>query len=155
MDIDKLNSYKENKEIKFIYKIPCSLYEERFKYIIIGNIQTKQDRNEFYFSLEDWFSEMMSGGLLCYVCAILPRRYKIKEHLNIYVKPDLLKLRKYICSLTDDNKIIEHSLWGVQLIEEFKINRFDVFKEGHTKQFALQEFLDKVEPIFKKSIDGK
>ena len=53
MNIDKLNSYKENKEIKFIYKIPCSLYEERFKYIIIGDVQTRQYGNEFYFSLED------------------------------------------------------------------------------------------------------
>lgn len=53
MNIDKLNSYKENEEIKFIFKIPCSLYEEGFKYIIVGNVETKQKSNEFYFSLED------------------------------------------------------------------------------------------------------
>ena len=28
-----------------------------------------------------------------------------------------------------------------------------MFKEKHTKDFALKKFLDKIEPIFKKSID--
>lgn len=35
MDIKQL---KENGEIKFIYKLPNSLYDQGFEYIIVGNI---------------------------------------------------------------------------------------------------------------------
>ncbi len=53
MNIDKLNSLKENEEIKFIFKIPCSLFDDGFKYIIVGNVTTRRRINEFYYSLED------------------------------------------------------------------------------------------------------
>lgn len=35
MDIKQL---KENEEVKFIYKLPNSLYDEGFEYIIIGDV---------------------------------------------------------------------------------------------------------------------
>ena len=47
-------------------------------------------------SKEDWFSLMKSGSLLPYVCATIGRQGKIKEEVNIYDRPNLLTLRKYI-----------------------------------------------------------
>lgn len=38
MDIKQL---KENREIKFIYKLPNSLYDEGFEYIIVGDVNGK------------------------------------------------------------------------------------------------------------------
>jgi hypothetical protein len=39
---------------------------------------------------------MKSGSLLPYVCATIGRQGKIKEEVNIYDRPNLLTLRKYI-----------------------------------------------------------
>lgn len=34
-----LNTLKQNKEIKYIFKLPNSYYEEGFEYIIVGNVE--------------------------------------------------------------------------------------------------------------------
>lgn len=36
------------------------------------------------------------GNLLPYACATLNKKYKPKEFLNIYQKPDMLNFRKFI-----------------------------------------------------------
>lgn len=98
---------------------------------------------------------MYCGSLLPYVCSTLPRSFKIKEYLNIYEKPDLLKLRKFILSLKDPNEIIQESLWGLQVIKESKVNRPDVFKTKWTEAKAVNSFLTSVDPIFRKSLRDK
>ena len=49
MDIKQL---KENEEIKFIYKLPNSLHDEGFEYIIVGNIN-KEIPNSRTFTTEE------------------------------------------------------------------------------------------------------
>lgn len=36
-----LNTLKQNKEIKYIFKLPNSYYENGFEYIIVGNVEDK------------------------------------------------------------------------------------------------------------------
>lgn len=45
-----LKQLKENKDIKFIYKIPCSLTTE---YIIVGDVKTRREDEYRYFSMQD------------------------------------------------------------------------------------------------------
>lgn len=61
---------------------------------------------------------LYSGSLLPYVCATSSRKYRVKEYINIYERPNLLKLRKYVLSLADENEIIEQCLWGIQVLQE-------------------------------------
>lgn len=152
MTKEEINQLKEDKDIKFVYKIPCSLYDNGYRYIIIGNISSSNIGNIWKFSLDDWFLRMYCGSLLPYVCSTLPKSCKIKEYLNIYEKPDLLKLRKFILSLKNSEEIIQESLWGLQIIKEFKVNRPDVFKIKWTESKAIKSFLEAVEPMFKKSL---
>ena len=49
MDIKQL---KENGEIKFIYKLPNSLYDDGFEYIIVGNVN-KEIPNSRIFTIEE------------------------------------------------------------------------------------------------------
>lgn len=153
MTKDELKNYKENKDIKFIYKIPCSLYKEGFEYIIIGNLLTEKKENIRFFNLDDWFVRMKSGSLLPYVCSTLSKSGKIKEFLNIYDKPNLLNLRSFLLHATEDIEIIQEGLWGLQVLKEFKVNRPDVFKSKYTSDEVLRLFLSAVDPMYKMSLD--
>lgn len=146
-----LNTLKQNKEIKYIFKLPNSYYEDGFEYIIVGNIEDKIP-NSRIFTTEQWFDKMDSGSLLPYVCSILPKKYKVKEYLNIYSKPDVLKLRRLITSL-DGIELMQECLWGIQVIKEFKVNRPDVFKDKSSLFTAIDDFYDAVDPIYKMKID--
>ena len=53
MTKEELKKYKENKDIKFIYKIPCSFYEEGYEYIVVGDNITSKNDNVTFFSLDD------------------------------------------------------------------------------------------------------
>lgn len=50
---DDMIKLKENKEIHFIYELPCSLFESGYEYITIGKIETKTEDNLRQFSYED------------------------------------------------------------------------------------------------------
>lgn len=97
INIEKL---KYNDDIRYIYLIPNSLFEDKMQYVLIGNIKTDKEDNVFCYSLEDWFQKMKSGDLLPYACATLSKKYKPKEYLNIYDKPNMLTFRKYILNST-------------------------------------------------------
>lgn len=156
---EKLNEYKENKEVLYIYKLPCSLYNSRFEYIIVGNVQKEDYNNVRYFKPEDWFYRIGSGSLLPTVCATLTKSGKVKEYVNIYQKPDIIKLRALlICSFNNstqfNNKltsqeILQESLWGSQVIKEFRVNRVDVFNTKLNMETAYKNFIDSSEPIYK------
>lgn len=152
-EIDKL---KDNKEIKFIYKVPCSFYPERFEYIIIGDNFEVTSNNYRSFTMEDWFKRIASGSLLPYVCCTLFRKYKLKEYLNIYQKPDLVRLRSFISKLTNDFEITQEGLWGIQLIREGKIFRADVFRSINPDVEDIKnEFFEIVDPIYKMNLNNK
>lgn len=159
MNKEEIKELKENKDIKYIYKIPCSLFETDLL-VIIGNIKTKYDKEKhcLYFSFEDWFQRTNCGDLLPYVCSTLSKKGKIKEYLNVYVKPDLVKFRNYIIkdpSITPLEKYIEVN-WALQILREFKVNRPDVFsKESNFEELMknkyqknLSTFLTEVHPMY-------
>lgn len=156
---EKLNEYKESKEVLYIYKLPCSLYDSGYEYIIIGNVKEDFYGNVRYFKPSDWFCRIGSGSLLPTVCATLNKSGKIKEYVNIYQKPDIIKLRFLIqrsvvnpsqsLIILTPEEIIQESLWGIQVIKEFKVNRIDVFKTDTTSSIAFQEFMKVSEPIYK------
>lgn len=141
-----LNDLKQNGEIKFIYKLPNSSYEEGFEYIIVGELE--EFPNSRIFTLDEWFKRMENGSLLPYVCATLPKRNKVKEYLNIYSKPDVLKLRRLILDL-EGSELIQECLWGVQVIREMKVNRPDVFKDKNSIFTAVDDFYAAVDPMYK------
>lgn len=148
MDKEQLNALKENEEVKFIYRLPCSLFDNGFEYVIIGNTDFTDDTARIY-TLEEWFNKMDSGSLLPYVCSTLSKSNKIKEYLNIYKKPDLLKLRKFILSLPPNNERIQESVWGCQLIEEQKVNRVDVFRQIWDADYVMFKYMRLVDPMYK------
>lgn len=155
MSKEDINTLKESKDIKFIYSIPCSLFDSKIEYIIVGDVLTKIEDNVRQFSFESWFELMDKGSLLSYMCAISDRKHKIKEFLNIYDKPDLLKFRKYV--LTEelpDKEVIQECLWACQIITEFRVNRPDVFVDKITKGEALSRFLELVDPMYKYKIEN-
>lgn len=53
MTKEEIRQLKENKDIKFIYKIPCSLYEKGYEYIVVGGNITSKNDNVTFFSLDD------------------------------------------------------------------------------------------------------
>lgn len=148
-----ISKLKNNEDIKYIYIIPNSLFEDGHQYILIGDIKTQQENNVFCFSLDDWFAKMKSGDLLPYACSTLKKKYKPKEYLNIYDKPNILKFRKYILNCNLSNWEVEQQLlWAMQILEEFKINRYDVFTSKNDLNNVLNTFLNKVEGMVIQSI---
>lgn len=153
MTNDDIKYLKSNEQVKFVYKIPNSSINDGFEYVVVGDLNDKYPNTTKY-SISEWFDIMGSGSLLCYICSTLPKKYKIKEYLNIYKKPDLLKLRSYISKLEDENSIFKESIWGIQLIKELKVNRVDAYKEMmFDPKKAQTEFFKAVEPMFMKSLD--
>lgn len=155
MNKEKLSELKENKEILYIYRIPCSLSD--YQYVIIGNVKTHLDKYDCYYSTEDWFSLMKSGSLLPYVCATIGRQGKIKEEVNIYDRPNLLTLRKYILTEELPNwRVYQELQWADQVLVEFRVNRPDVFKNIKlTKKVVKNEiaqFLHNIEPMYHSAI---
>ena len=158
MEINKeqIVALKENKEVLYFYKLPCSLYHSGFEYVIVGNILKDAYDNVRYFKSEDWFARIESGSLLPLVCSTLNKSGKIKEYVNVYQKPDIIKLRlliqRSVLNSTDiltPKEVIQESLWGIQVIKEFKVNRVDVFKTDINPTVAFQEFMKVSEPIYK------
>ena len=96
---------------------------------------------------------MKSGDLLPYACATLKKKYKPKEYLNIYDKPDLLKFRKYIlnCDLLEW-EIQQQLSWAIQIIDEYKINRYDTFASKINLEALFTDFLGKMEGMVIQSI---
>lgn len=82
--------------VLYIYRIPCSYFEEDCL-IIVGDKPIKK-KGVLYYSSEEWFALLNSGSLIPYVCAIAPKQHKIKVAVTVYQKPDLLLLRKYLLS---------------------------------------------------------
>lgn len=152
IDVNKL---KNNEDIKYIYLIPNSLFDNKLQYILIGDITTDNEDNVFCYSLEDWFSKMSSGDLLPYACAILKKKYKPKEYLNIYNKPDMLTFRKYILNSNMSDWETEQQLnWAIQIIEEGTINRFDAFASKNDFKTLYSEFLNKVDGMLRFQLDS-
>ncbi|MEG0773595.1 hypothetical protein [Clostridium sp.] len=153
----ELQELKKSQDIKFIYKIPCSLYAypDNIQYIIIGDIQTQDKNNIRMFSLDDWFLRMNNGSFLPYVCSTLSRAYKIKEYLNIYNIPNLLTFRKFILSIDTPSEIIQECLWAMQFIKEYKVNRPDVFHKVYDHKKILNAFLTTIEPMYKMSLNER
>lgn len=158
MEINKeqIVALKENKEVLYFYKLPCSLYHSGFEYVIVGNILKYAYDNVRYFKSEDWFARIESGSLLPLVCSTLNKSSKIKEYVNIYQKPDIIKLRLLIqrsvlnsTGVLTPKEVIQESLWGIQVVKEFKVNRVDVFKTDINSTVAFQEFMKVSEPIYK------
>lgn len=110
MSQEELEKLKEDDNVKFIYKIPNSSYEEKFEYVIVGDLDKYKDDNVRTFTCDEWFYRINSGSLLPYVCATLNRKDRVKEYLNLYQKPDLLKLRIFILHSTDPKEIQQESL---------------------------------------------
>lgn len=150
IDVSKL---KNNDNIRYIYTIPNSLFEDGLQYILIGDIKTDNENNVFCYSLDDWFSKMKAGDLLPYACATLKKKYKPKEYLNIYEKPDILKFRRYIlnCNLSDW-EVEQQLLWAMQILTEYKINRYDVFPSKCDFKALFSDFLSRVEGMVIQSI---
>ena len=150
VDINKLKSYKK---IKYIYIIPNSYYEDKQQYILIGDLETESEDNVFCYSLDDWFELMANGSLLPYACSILNKKYRKKEYLNVYKKPEMLLFRKYILnSNLSDMEQMQQLNWAIQILDEFKINRHDAFLVKQSKDELLFNFLDKMEGQFKMQI---
>lgn len=148
-----MSKLKNNDDIRYIYTIPNSLFEDGLQYILIGDIKTANENNVFCYSMDDWFFKMKSGDLLPYACATLKKKYKPKEYLNIYDKPDILKFRKYILNCDLSNWEIEQQLsWAIQILSEYRINRYDAFTSKNDFKALFSEFLDKVEGMVIQSI---
>ena len=146
----------KNEEILYIYRIPCSYFEEDCL-IIVGGKPIKK-KGVLHYTSEEWFNLLNIGSLIPYVCAIAPKQNKIKVTVTVYQKPDLLLLRKYL--FTHELlpwRIIQECLWAKQIWNETRVNRVDVFKNIKvSKTLAkkyLQEFLTLIEPMYKKRIE--
>lgn len=156
MTKDELKQLVENKQIKFIYKIPCSLYKDGFEYIVIGYDLDINKDDVRTFTIDDWFLLMKAGSILPYTCATLSKTGKVKEFINIYEKPDVLALRRYIGTITDQHILIQECLWGEQFIKEGRVNRVDVFKNKYFDPIdATNRFYEAVDPIYKSNLNKK
>ena len=157
-----LQTLKDAKTIKYIYRIANTIYDEGVEYIIIGDLSKESFLKEFqnlpnnirYFTLNDWFIRMQSGSILPYVCSTLSKVNKIKEYLNIYLKPDLLKFRKLVCSDKLSNiECIQECLWAIQIIQEGRVNRVNVLKSEYNKSEIVSLFLKEVDLRYKLSLN--
>ena len=100
MNKEILDKMLVDNNILYIYNLPASLYdisEDWDKYIIIV-----KDINIFNYSKEDiciydisnWFKMVLTGNILCWQCACLPKKYVIKEYVKILMHSDPIQLRK-------------------------------------------------------------
>lgn len=128
MDKESLKDLKGNPNIKYIYKIPSYWYKEECLYIIImGQIQKieSQESNIFCFTTEKWFDMMTKGSPLVFACGRLKKRFKIKEYLSIYQKPDSLSIRKYLTTRAKDTLGLVEADYGFQLVKYGQIFNFE------------------------------
>lgn len=142
--------------ILYIYRIPCSHFEEDCL-IIVGGKPIKK-KGVLYFTSEEWFELINSGSLIPHVCAIAPKQNKIKVAVAVYQKPDLLLLRKYLfANNLPPWRVIQECLWAKQVLLESRVNRVNVFNNVVANKTAakkcLQEFLTLIEPMYKKRIE--
>lgn len=51
---EEIQALKENKEVLYFYKLPCSLFDSGFQYIIVGNLSSiERYDNVRYFKLDE------------------------------------------------------------------------------------------------------
>lgn len=95
---EEIQALKENKEVLYFYKLPCSLFDSGFQYIIVTDALEPPEKydNVKYLSSQCWFQRMQNGSLLPIVCTLLGKSYKMKEYVSVYIKPDIIKLRKLL-----------------------------------------------------------
>lgn len=126
MDKESLKILKDNPDIKYIYKIPSYWYTEKCLYIVISKEMPQiLGDNVFYFSTAQWFEMMTNGSPLVFACGRLKKRFKIKEYLSIYQKPDNLLIRKYLSTRVKGTIGLLEADYGFQLIKYGQIFNFE------------------------------
>lgn len=67
---EEIQALKENKEVLYFYKLPCSLFDSGFQYIIVTDALEPPEKydNVKYLSSQCWFQRMQNGSLLPIVC---------------------------------------------------------------------------------------
>lgn len=155
--------------ILYIYNLPASLYdlsENWDKYFIIV-----KDKKLFNYSKENivlydiscWFNMVLTGDMLCWQCACLPKKYIIKEYVKILMHSSPIQLRKdfdnflEICHNDLDIETCRELLVFVkfanQIIDNHKIINFKIIKKDYIELKNSDFLYNKFCELLKKPYD--
>ena len=169
MNKETLDKMLVDNNILYIYNLPASLYdisEDWDKYIIIV-----KDIDIFNYSKDDiciydisnWFKMVLTGNILCWQCACLPKKYIIKEYVKILMHSDPIQLRKdfdsflEICHNDLDIEACRELLGFVkfanQIIDNHKIVNFKIIKKDYNELKNSDLLYDKFYELLKKPYD--
>ena len=101
--IEYLKKLKEDPLVYYIYQLGLSIYnipEDNYSYIVIvdpkfKNIKINSENCNFiFYSTDKWFDKVLNNDIDTWICSCLNKKFIIKEHVKILIKPDVLKLRQ-------------------------------------------------------------
>lgn len=102
----------DDKEILYIYEIGLQIYglfegvDDRDFLLIVSDDfvpseELKDDEHFQIIKIKDWFDSVLENSMLAWICACLPKKYVIKEHVKLLLQTNPLQLRKEFDSIID------------------------------------------------------
>ena len=129
MSNETLEKLIEDPKVLYIYEIGLQIYglfegiEDRDFLVIVDNDYDIEEKeisdngcNFSFLKAEDWFALVLNNSIIAWICACLPKKYIIKEHVKLLLQTNPLLLRKEF----DTNKR--------KVISELE----DLFESGNT-----------------------
>ena len=147
MNKETLDKMLVDNDILYIYNLPASLYdlsEDWNKYIIVtkDNYEFKYpDDKIIIYNISYWFKMVLSGNILCWKCACLPKKYIIKEYVKVLIYSNPIQLRKdfdnflEIChndlNIESCRELLIFVKLANQIIDNHKIINFKIIKKDY------------------------
>lgn len=95
----------QDPNVLYVYETGLQIYGlfegvDRREFLVIHNdglkpeIESTREKEYSFKRISDWFQEVMSGGMLPWMCACLNKKFIHKEHVKLMMHTDPLQLRK-------------------------------------------------------------
>ena len=160
MKNETLEKLTEDPKVLYIYEIGLQIYglfdgvEDRdFLVIVDADYDIKEKEisdngyNFSFLTIKDWFALVLDNSIIAWICACLPKKYIIKEHIKLLLQTNPLLLRKEfdakkrkVISELDDLfnsgntltaqkelfELLKHVVFANQIIENHKIINFKI-----------------------------
>ena len=137
-----LTYLKENPDCLYIYSRDFSIYglskiDNEYTVIVKDTWELSKDwiglnledhsnhvilefnNDKFYiYTISIWFDMVLHNDITCWICSCINKKFIIKEHVKLLMKPNILDLRKYI-----DAEFDPYFLYGQSLLDSGNYNK--------------------------------
>lgn len=99
MDLQQLVN---DKNILYIYEIGLQIHglfedidDRDFLLVVTDDYEVPElDEHFDVYTISDWFQLVLKNSMITWICMCLPKKYIIKEHVKLYMQPNLLYIRR-------------------------------------------------------------